>query len=95
MGGDPARGLLQWYRDPLPTNCVADWVCPASGSAGYPIFTDTQAKLKKGIVSPHLIPRVAIVDPALTLSAPTGVTAATGMDALTHAVEWEGDGGGE
>lgn len=25
--GTPARGLLQWYRDPLPTNCVADWVC--------------------------------------------------------------------
>ncbi|MGQ9586445.1 MAG: radical SAM protein [Anaerolineae bacterium] len=25
--GTPARGLLHWYRDPLPTNCVADWVC--------------------------------------------------------------------
>lgn len=25
--GSPARGLLHWYRDPLPTNCVADWVC--------------------------------------------------------------------
>ncbi len=27
LAGTPARGLLQWYRDPLPTNCVADWVC--------------------------------------------------------------------
>jgi len=25
--GTPSRGLLHWYRDPLPTNCVADWVC--------------------------------------------------------------------
>jgi pyruvate formate lyase activating enzyme len=27
FAGIPARGLLQWYRDPLPTNCCADWVC--------------------------------------------------------------------
>jgi pyruvate formate lyase activating enzyme len=29
LAGSPARGLLTWYRDPLPTNCVADWVCGA------------------------------------------------------------------
>jgi pyruvate formate lyase activating enzyme len=33
MAGTPSRGLLHWYRDPLPTNCVADWVC--SGSQRY------------------------------------------------------------
>ncbi len=33
MAGTPARGLLHWYRDPLPTNCVADWVC--SGTRRY------------------------------------------------------------
>lgn len=27
LAGTPARGVLHWYRDPLPTNCVADWVC--------------------------------------------------------------------
>ena len=27
LAGTPAKGLLHWYRDPLPTNCVADWVC--------------------------------------------------------------------
>lgn len=27
VAGTPSRGLLSWYRDPLPTNCVADWVC--------------------------------------------------------------------
>jgi len=41
-GGDEACAAVQWYDDPLPTNCVADWVCPASGAAGYPRFTDTQ-----------------------------------------------------
>ncbi len=30
LAGTPSRGLLHWYRDPLPTNCVADWVCAAS-----------------------------------------------------------------
>ncbi len=27
LAGTPAKGMLHWYRDPLPTNCVADWVC--------------------------------------------------------------------
>lgn len=41
-GGDAQSAAVQWYFDPLPTNCVADWVCPASGSAGFPDFTDTK-----------------------------------------------------
>jgi len=41
-GGDADGAAVQWYHDPLPTNCVADWVCPASGPAGYPTFTDTK-----------------------------------------------------
>lgn len=51
------------------------------------IFTNTRTQVKEGIVSPYMMPAVAIVDPELTLTAPPGVTAATGMDALTHAVE--------
>jgi len=42
---------------------------------------------KLGLISPYLIPRVAICDPELTLSLPAGLTAATGMDALTHCLE--------
>ncbi len=34
LAGTPERGLLQWYRDPLPTNCVADWVCEGSRQRG-------------------------------------------------------------
>lgn len=51
------------------------------------IFTDQREKLKKGVVSKYLLPNVAIVDSELTLSVPPAVTAATGMDALTHAIE--------
>ncbi len=35
LAGSARRGLLQWYRDPLPTNCVADWVCPGHRQYGY------------------------------------------------------------
>ncbi|MHC4401867.1 MAG: radical SAM protein, partial [Planctomycetota bacterium] len=42
VGGDSAGAAVTWYRDPLPTNCVADWVCPASTAAGYTEFTDTE-----------------------------------------------------
>lgn len=42
---------------------------------------------KLGFISPHMIPNRAICDPALTLGMPAGLTAATGMDALTHCFE--------
>lgn len=54
------------------------------------ILTDVKpdgGHMKKGIVSPNILARTAIVDPLLTLTAPPAVTAATGMDALTHAIE--------
>jgi 4-hydroxybutyrate dehydrogenase len=42
---------------------------------------------KLGFISPHLIPNVAICDPALTLGLPPLLTAATGMDAISHCIE--------
>jgi pyruvate formate lyase activating enzyme len=36
MGGSPEQGILEWYYDPLPTNCVAWWFCPGCTGAGYP-----------------------------------------------------------
>ena len=42
---------------------------------------------KLGIISPHLIPKRAICDPELTLGLPPGLTAATGLDALSHCIE--------
>ena len=51
------------------------------------ILTDTKTQVKQGIVSRHLMPDVAIVDPEMTLSCPPKVSAASGMDTLTHAIE--------
>jgi alcohol dehydrogenase class IV len=60
-----------------------------TGSEATPIviLSDQKEKLKKGIVSPYLFPNIAILDSELTIGLPPHVTAATGMDALIHAVE--------
>lgn len=52
---------------------------------GAVIVFDDHRKL--GLISPHLVPRLALCDPELTLSLPPGITAATGLDALAHCVE--------
>jgi alcohol dehydrogenase class IV len=54
-------------------------------SIGAMIILETG--FKEIFISNHLIPRVAICDPELTLGLPAGLTAATGMDAVTHCVE--------
>ena len=51
------------------------------------ILTDTKEKLKKAVVSPYILPRLAIIDPLLTVTMPPSVTSSSGIDALTHAVE--------
>lgn len=73
------RGL--WFAC-LPTTA-------GTGSEVSPnaILLDERDHLKKGIVSPFLIADAAYVDPRLTWSVPTKVTADTGMDALTHCIE--------
>jgi len=37
-GGGPEGAVVSWYHDPLPTNCVADWVCAGGTGAGYPAW---------------------------------------------------------
>ena len=51
------------------------------------ILLDETDHLKKAVVSPWLVPDAAYVDPMLTRGAPPEVTAATGLDALTHCIE--------
>lgn len=51
------------------------------------VFTNRRSKAKGGINSDLLFPDIALLDPELTVSLPPEVTAATGMDALTHAIE--------
>lgn len=51
------------------------------------ILLDEAAQLKKGVISPHLVPDAAFIDPTLTHSVSPAVTAYTGLDALTHCIE--------
>jgi len=53
----------------------------------YTIITDAATDVKMLIGSAFVMPDMAIVDPLLTVSSPPGVTAATGIDALVHAIE--------
>jgi alcohol dehydrogenase len=71
----------------LPTILVPTTAGTGSEATPIAILSDHGEKLKKGIVSPFLFPNTAILDPELTLGLPPKVTAATGMDALIHAVE--------
>jgi len=50
-------------------------------------YVEEGRKVKKGVAGSSLFPRIALVDPLLQVSMPPALTAATGMDALTHAVE--------
>jgi len=51
------------------------------------IFSDSEKQLKLGVVSPYLLATVALVDPTLTYRCPSAVSAASGIDALVHAIE--------
>ena len=65
---------------------------PTTGGTGAEstinyVITDVEKKRKFGCVDPNDIPDVAVVDPDMMSSMPKGLTASTGMDALTHAIE--------
>jgi len=51
------------------------------------VLSDTQSKVKKGIISEHMFARVALLDAQLTIGLPRHITAMTGMDAFVHAME--------
>lgn len=59
----------------------------ASEITAFSVITDTERKIKYPIVSPEIIPDVAIVDPQIPATMPPHITANTGMDVMAHAVE--------
>jgi alcohol dehydrogenase class IV len=70
-----------------PLICVATTAGTGSEVTAAAVLTDTDNQMKVGILSNYLRPRVALVDPLLTVSCPPKVTADSGIDALTHAIE--------
>lgn len=79
-----------WFKVPGPvTPLIAIPTTAGTGSevTFWAVITDSERSYKMGIGDPKIAARVGLVDPELTLSLPPAVTAATGVDALTHAIE--------
>ncbi len=70
-----------------PLVCVPTTSGTGSEVSPIAIVQDSADGMKKGVISPHLVPDAAFVDPALTVGMPPAVTASTGLDALTHCIE--------
>jgi alcohol dehydrogenase class IV len=89
QGGSPSDyfGEDQIPGPVLPILCLPTTAGTGSEVSAAAVFTDTERHLKVSIVSNRLRPSVALVDPLLTATCPPKVTADSGMDALTHAIE--------
>lgn len=78
-------GLLSGRKKHL--ICVPATSGTGSEASPNAILVDDADNQKKGIISPFLVPDIVYVDPLLTISVPPAITAATGLDALTHCLE--------
>ena len=88
-GGEPADyfGENKVPGPVLPLVAVSTTAGTGSAVSPVAVLTDTERNLKVGISSNTLRPKVALYDPVLTVSCPPKVTAESGIDALTHAIE--------
>jgi alcohol dehydrogenase len=80
-------GIGNIPQEGIPTVMIPTTSGTGSEVTPIAILSDKKEQLKKGIVSEYLYPSCALVDPELTLSLPPHITAYTGIDALTHAIE--------
>jgi len=80
-------GINQVPRPGLPKILIPTTSGTGSEVTPIAVLSDKDEHLKKGVVSDFLYADVALVDPELTLGLPPRITAFTGMDALTHAIE--------
>lgn len=81
------QGLNKIPRLGLPKIMVPTTAGTGSEVTFTAVLSNKEPRGKAGINSPYLFPELALLDPLLTLSAPPEITASTGMDALTHAIE--------
>jgi alcohol dehydrogenase class IV len=88
-GGDPLdyTGDCRVPGPVKPLVCIPTTAGTGSEVSAAAVFTDTANHIKVSCLSPFLRPAFAIVDPLLTVSCPPKVTADSGIDALTHAIE--------
>ena len=81
------EGVAPTKNPCVPTIAVATTAGTAAEVTINYVITDVEKKRKFVCVDPHDIPVVAVVDPDMMSTMPASLTAATGMDALTHAIE--------
>jgi lactaldehyde reductase len=81
------EGVAPTKRPSVPIIAVPTTAGTASETTINYVITDVEAKRKFVCVDPHDIPVLAIVDPEMMSSAPRSLKVATGLDALTHAIE--------
>lgn len=81
------EGVDKSAKPQLPLIAINTTAGTASEMTRFCIITDEARHIKMAIVDKHTTPILSVNDPALMLAKPAGLTAATGMDALTHAVE--------
>ncbi|WP_274654395.1 iron-containing alcohol dehydrogenase [Paenibacillus humicola] len=81
------EGVGKLTRPGLPLTAVPTTAGTGSEVTASTIVTNLATKFKAAVISPYLFPQLAILDPLLTVKLPQPITAATGMDALTHAIE--------
>ncbi|WCE29650.1 L-threonine dehydrogenase [Vibrio sp. SCSIO 43137] len=81
------EGVDQSAKPQLPLIAINTTAGTASEMTRFCIITDEERHIKMAIVDKHTTPLISVNDPELMLAKPASLTAATGMDALTHAVE--------
>ena len=81
------EGVDKAAKDVVPLMAINTTAGTASEITRFCIITDTTRKVKMAIVDWRVTPRIAVNDPELMRGMPTSLTAATGMDAMTHAIE--------
>jgi len=81
------RGLLRVWRRLPPLIAIPTTAGTGSEVTITAVITDTEQRHKYTMNNFTMIPRCAVLDPAVTYTLPPALTASTGMDALTHAVE--------
>ncbi|WP_439626811.1 iron-containing alcohol dehydrogenase [Gemmata sp.] len=88
-GGDPLDypGDCRVPGPVVPLICIPTTAGTGSEVSPAAVFTDTANHIKVSCLSPFLRPNFAIVDPLFTVTCPPKVTADSGIDALTHAIE--------
>ena len=84
--------IRDYSKGKISPNCIPIISIPTTAGTGSEVtfssvITDTEENFKFTVKSPNIAPKIALIDPELTYTLPPSITASTGIDALTHAIE--------